>query len=81
MKTYFKKLKSGNYEIATVKDHTHSFNGKKRTESFFNNLFHEYSNVYDRRNCEYKKSKIVKTRYSQSQTYFESFDELWNSLK
>lgn len=78
MKTYyFKQLKSGNYEIGTPEKHTH-----KTTDlvGFFSQISHERSNVWNRRQGRMEPCRIIKARYSQSQTYFETAAELERRL-
>lgn len=82
MKTiYLRKLKSGNYELSNKKDATEKFNTKKALKEFFESLKNKTTNVWDRHYQEFKPCRIVKAKYSQTQTYFESFTELYNYIK
>ena len=78
MKTYyFKQLKSGNYEIGTPENHTHNTTD---LVAFFNQISRERSNVWNRRAGRMEPCRIIKARYSQSQTYFTSAAELERRL-
>lgn len=74
MKTYyFKQLKSGNFEIATESDFTHKTDNLKE---FYYFVTSRKSTTFDRRTMRMKQAGIIKARYSQSQTYFQSAVEL-----
>lgn len=75
---YFKRLKSGNYEIATKEDNTHETTD---LVAFFAKVNGEKSTTWDRRIYRFKKAAIIKTSYSRSQTYFISADELIKHLQ
>ena len=81
MKTYLRKLKSGNYEVANSTNFTHEFETKEQLEGFFLNLRNERVKSIKQGRLEFVPARIVKSRYRQSHTYFRSFNELWNSLK
>lgn len=78
---YVKKLKSGNYEITNRDNFTEKFTTKKSLLEFWTRIQREKSNVWNRRSYSFKPARIVKARYSQSQTYFNSFDELYKIAK
>ena len=71
---YFKQLRSGNYKIADNND----YNIKCCNEQELYDLWQKCRGyTYKRRSYG---SRIIKATYSQSQTYFNSFDELLKTL-
>jgi len=63
---YFRQLKSGNYKLSNSSDCTTWCIDEKDLKRFWDSLI---------------KNRIIKATYSQSQTYFRSFDELLNKIK
>ena len=62
MKTiYLREKRSGNFEITTKENATHSFNTKKHLVEFYSQL---------------GSKRIVKATYRLAQTYFSSVNEL-----
>lgn len=78
MKTiYLKKKRSGNYEISNRKDFTVKFNKVNEFTTWFNNsLRNEKTTTWCKANRSFKKAQVIKSYYSQSQTYFNSAKEL-----
>ena len=77
MKTiYFKKLKSGNYEISNKDNFDLKANSKKSLQECFAKIENETSNVFDKFYAKFKKARIIKATYRKTQTYFSSFNDL-----
>lgn len=79
MKTvYFRELKSGNFELSTKKDSTVRFNTKIGLFEFFKMISERRSKVWNRR--KFEPCRIIKARYSKTQTYFNSAEELYKFI-
>jgi len=78
---YIKHLQSGNYKIisrtSASPNSSERFTTKRELLVFWNRVRSEKSNTWVARYSEFKNSQIVKACYSQSQTYYTSFDELY----
>jgi hypothetical protein len=74
MKTiYLRKVKSGNFRITTEKDATVVLKTQTQARKFYESTIKPVFGTY-----KVYGSRIIKATYSQSQTYFGSFQEFFN---
>lgn len=71
---YFKQLKSGNYKIADNTDYSIKCCNEQEVYDLW-----QKCKGYTHKRCSYG-GRIIKATYSQSQTYFNNFNELINKL-